>query len=101
MERVVSPVLPVRSLEEVGGSTLVETPKFCITPESQPEGATWQPMTGPCGTTLFTRTDATCQKLTGPLVYRVISSILPRHCPVSMPLCLSRVTLTVVTRVTL
>jgi hypothetical protein len=50
VERVVSPVLPVRSLEEVGGSTPVETPKFCITPESQPEGATWQPMTGPRGT---------------------------------------------------
>jgi hypothetical protein len=51
VERVVSPVLPVRSPEEeVGGSTPVETHKILHNPTSQPQGATWQPMTGPRGT---------------------------------------------------
>jgi hypothetical protein len=69
-------------------------------PTSQPMGATWQPMTGPRGTFPLAEYDATCQHRIGPPVCRVVSSVLPRHCPVSMPLCLPRqpvVTLTVVT----
>jgi hypothetical protein len=71
---VVSPVLLVRSLEEVGGSTPVETPYFAQ-PESQPQGATWQPMTGPHGTSPFIENDAMCQTMIHPRVCRGVCPI--------------------------
>jgi hypothetical protein len=84
---VVSLVLLVRSAEEVRGSTPVESIKFYTTQESQPEGATWQPMTGPRGTS------PTNQKL--PLVkHRMVhvSAMYPTTCllrclPNQQPYC--------------
>jgi hypothetical protein len=61
------------------GVRLQWRPHILHKPTSQPMGATWQPMTGPHCTMLFTRTDATCQQLTGPLVCQVVNSVLPRH----------------------
>jgi hypothetical protein len=81
--RVVSPVLPVRSTVEVGGSTPVETIKFYTMPESQPEGATWQPMTGPRGTS---PTNQTLLLVEHRMVH--VSATYPatchRTCPVSL-----------------
>jgi hypothetical protein len=53
-------------------------------PESQPQGATWQPMTGPRGTFPLAKYDATCQALVRPPVCRGVSSVLPHHSPVSL-----------------
>jgi hypothetical protein len=54
----------------------VETHNF-TQPESQPQGATWQPMTGPRGTSPTNQNDATCRALIGPPVCHVPCHLSP------------------------
>jgi hypothetical protein len=69
-------------------------------PESQPQGATWQPMTGLRGTFPLAKYDATFRALVHPPVYQGVNSILPHHCPVSLCHCIYHVSLLTSSRAT-
>jgi hypothetical protein len=78
----VSLVLPIHSPEERSGVRPRWRPYNFIQTTSQPQGATWQPMTGPRGTSTTNRRNAKCRMLTRPHISHVpyhLSPYLPSH----------------------
>jgi hypothetical protein len=93
-----------QSVSRMGGRGFdpVQAQNFYKT-NNQPQGAMWQPMTGPRGTSTTNQNMPTCRSLIGPRACHL--SNCHRHCPVILPRQLltssvPRVTLTVVTCVT-